>query len=118
METACRQQLRRQHAVAESSLTRMQTLIKTGDRKLNEIHVRFDELPNIYKFEMAQSELELSDDTHYSLDRQQFEDQYFEVTAKFNELLYPVVDLPPSRHSSPCSSLSEHNNSPQSMLAV
>ena len=39
------------------------------------------------KFETAQSELELSDDTDYSVDRQQFEDQYFEVKAKFNELL-------------------------------
>ena len=58
----------------------MQTLIETGDCKLNDIQVRFDELPNIYnKSENAQSELELSDDTDYSVDRQQFEDQYFEA---------------------------------------
>jgi len=54
----------------------MQTFIETVDRKLNDIQVRFDELPYIYnKFETAQSELELSEDTDYSVDRQQFEDQ-------------------------------------------
>jgi len=63
----------------------MQSFIETGDRTLNNIQVRFDELPKIYnKFETAQSELELSDDTDYSVDRQQFEDHYFEVKAKFN----------------------------------
>jgi len=32
-------------------------------------------MPNIYnKFETAQCELQLSDDTDYSLDRQQFQD--------------------------------------------
>jgi len=109
METTRFQQLRSQRAVARSTLTRMQTFITTGDRKLNEIQVRFDELPNIYnKFETSQSELDLSDDTDYSVDRQQFEDQYFEVKAKFNELLHPVVDLSPSRHSSPRRCLSEN----------
>ena len=71
-------------------------------------------MPNIYiniynKFETTQSELKLSDDTDYSVDRQQFEDQYFEVKAKFNELLHAVMD-PPSRRSSPRSSLSGHSN--------
>ena len=64
----------------------MQTFIETGDRKLNDIQFRFDELPNIYnKFETAQSKLELSDDTDHSVDRQQSKDQYFEVKANFNE---------------------------------
>jgi hypothetical protein len=94
----------------------MQTFIETGDCKLNDIQVRFVELPNIFnKFETAQSELELSDDTDHSVDRQQFEDQHFEVKAKFNELLHPVVDPPRSRHSAPCSSLSGHSStSPRS----
>jgi hypothetical protein len=87
MEAVRRTQLVRQRAVAKSALTRLQTFIETGDRKLNDIQVRFDELPNIFnKFETAQSELELSDDTDHSVDSQQFEDQYFEVKAKFNEL--------------------------------
>ena len=87
MEAKRRTQLIRQRAVAKASLTRMQTFIETGDRKLHEIQVRFDELPNIFnKFESAQSELELSDDTDHSIDRQQFEDQYFEAKAKFNEI--------------------------------
>ena len=42
-----RQQLIRQRAVSKSSLTRMETFIETGERKLNDIQVRFDELPNI-----------------------------------------------------------------------
>ena len=106
MDTTRRKQLIRQRAVPKSHITRMQTFIETGDRKLNVIQVRFDELPNIYKkFETAQSELELSDDTDYSVERQQFEDQYFEVKAMFHELLHPVMD-PPSRRSSPRSSLS------------
>ena len=110
MDTTRRTQLIRQRAVAKSALTRMQTFIETGDRKVNDIQVRFDELPNICnKFETAQSELELSDDTDYSVDRQQLEDQYFEVKAKFNEFLHPVMDAP-SRRSSPRSSLSGHSN--------
>ena len=111
MEATQRTQRIRQRAVAKVSLTRMQTFIKTGDRKLHEIQVRIDKLPNIFnKFESAQSELELSDDTDHSIDRQQFEDQYFAVKAKFNELLHPVVNPHTSRQSSPCSSLSEHSN--------
>jgi hypothetical protein len=66
MEADRRAQLVRQRAVAKSSLTRMQTFIETGDRKLNDIQVRFDELPNIFnKFESTRSELELSGDTSF-----------------------------------------------------
>ena len=69
MEHNRRQQLIRQRAVAKSSLTRMQTFIETGERKLNDIQVRFDELPNTFnKFETAQTELELSDDSDHSID--------------------------------------------------
>jgi len=69
MDSSRRQQLVRQRAVAKSCLTRMQTFIETGDRKLNDIQVRFEELPNIFnKFEAAQSELELSDDTDHSVE--------------------------------------------------
>jgi len=68
MDTTRRTQRIRQSAVAKSALTRTQTFIDTGDRKLNDIQVRFDELQNIYnKFETAQSELEFSDDTDYSI---------------------------------------------------
>jgi hypothetical protein len=70
----------------------LQTFIKTGDRKLNDIQVRFDELPNIFnKYEAAQDELELADHTS---DREVFESQYLEVKARFNEILHPVVELP------------------------
>jgi len=104
-----RQQLVRQRSVAKGSLTRMQTFIETGDRKLNDMQVRSEELSNIYnKFEIAQSELELCDDIYHSADRQQFEDQYFAVKAKFNELLHIAVGPPLSRHSSSHSSSSRH----------
>jgi len=66
MDTTRITQLIRQRAVAKSALTRMQIFIETRDRKLNDIQVRFDELPNVYnKFETEQSELDLSDDTDY-----------------------------------------------------
>ena len=75
MDATHRTRLIRQRAVTKSSLTRMQSFIETGERKLNDIQVSFEELPKIYnKFEMAQCELELSEDTDYSLDRQQLED--------------------------------------------
>jgi len=111
MDATHRTRLVKQRALAKASLTRMQSFIDTCKRKLNDIQFRFDELPNIYnKFETAQCELELSDDIDHSLDRQQFEDQYFEVKAKFNELLHPVVEPPRSRHSSPRSSFSGNSN--------
>jgi hypothetical protein len=67
MELTQRQQLIRQRAVGKPSLTRMQTLIETGDRKLNDIQIRFEELLNIFnKFDSAQSELEPSDYVDHS----------------------------------------------------
>jgi len=105
------QQLVRQRAVAKGSLTRMQTFIETGYRKLNDMQVRFEKLSNIYnKFETAQSELELFDDVDHSADRQQFEDQYFAVKEKFNELLHIALGPPLSRHSSSHSSSSRHTH--------
>jgi hypothetical protein len=116
MDAQRKTQLIRQRAVAKAALTRMQTFIETGDRKINDIQVRFEELPNIYnKFELAQSELELFDEVDHSTDRQQFENEYFDVKARFNELLHPVVEPPVSRSSSPRSSVSQHSNiSPRS----
>ena len=59
MDSTRRAQLVRQRAVAKSSITRMQTFINTGERKLNDIQVRYDDIPKIYnKFENAQSELQ------------------------------------------------------------
>jgi hypothetical protein len=93
----------------------MQTFTETGDRKLNYVQVRVEELPNIFnKFNSAQSELELSDDADHSDEREVFEGQYFKVKAKFSERLR-LVELPQSRHSSSqSSSLERRNNSPSS----
>jgi hypothetical protein len=112
MDSNRRQQLVKQRAVAKASLTRMQSFIETGDRKLNDVQVRYEELPNIYnKFEAAQSELELfDDDDDHSADRQQFEDHYFAVKAKFNELLHAAVEPPRSKHSSHSSFSSRHSH--------
>ena len=74
METERRAQLIKRRAVAKASLTRMQNFIETGDLKVNEIQVRSDELPSIFnKYDTAQDELELLDDTDHSGDRELFE---------------------------------------------
>ena len=97
-------------------LSRIQNFIELGDHKVNEIQVRSDDLQGIFnRYDTAQNELELSEDTDHSGDRELFEYQYYQDEAKFNEVLHSVVDPPLSRHSSPHSSLSGHsNNSPRS----
>jgi len=95
----------------ESFTDKNAEFLESGDLKVNEIKVRFDELPGIFnKYDTAQDELELHDDTGHSDDRQLLEKQYFEVKAKFNELLHPVVNQALSSRSSPRSSLSGHSN--------
>jgi len=42
------------------------------------------------KFETTQNQLETTDDGDYSLDRESFVQQYFQVKAKFIELLQPA----------------------------
>jgi len=37
-----------ERAVAKSALTRLQTFIESGDRKVNEIQVRFDDVQVIF----------------------------------------------------------------------
>jgi hypothetical protein len=98
MDSLRRRQLIKCRTIAKASLTRMQNFKEAGDRKINEIQVRFDELPGIFnKCDTAQDELELLDDTDHSGDRELFENQNYEVKAKFNELLNPVVNRPFSR---------------------
>jgi len=72
--------------------------------------VRCKKLPDIFnRYDIAQSELELSDDTDHTGDRELFENQYYQVEANFNELLHPVIN-PPSRRNSPRSSLLGRGN--------
>jgi len=69
-------------------LTRIQNFIEISDQKINEIQVRFNKLSDIFnRYDVAQCELELLDDTDHTADRELFENQYFQVEAKFNELL-------------------------------
>ena len=57
--------------------------------------MRFNKLSAIFnRYDTAQSELELSDDTNHSDDRELFETQYYQFEAKFSELLHPVVEQP------------------------
>jgi len=110
MDPTCCVQLIKQRSIARGMLSCIQNFIEVGDQKINEIQVRFNKLPDIFnRYDVAQSELELSDDTDHTGDRELFENQYYQVEAKFSELLHPVVD-PPSRHSSPRSSLSGNSN--------
>jgi len=109
MDPLRRTQLIKQRAVARGMLTRIQAFIDTGDQKIIDIQVRFNKLSDIFcRYDTAQSELELSDDVDHSDDREQFEIQYYQVEARFNELLHPVVDSPQSSHSSSQSSSSRH----------
>jgi hypothetical protein len=48
MDAAIRKKLIIQRGVAKASLTRMQNFIESGDRKLNDIQIRFEELPRIF----------------------------------------------------------------------
>jgi len=71
----------------------MQNFLESGGLKINEIKVRLDKLSRILnKFKVAQDELECLDNADYSLDREEFENQYCQIEAKFNELLHPVVE--------------------------
>jgi hypothetical protein len=47
MEAAICKKLIRQSAIAKASVTRMQNFIETGDCKLNDNQVRYEELPSI-----------------------------------------------------------------------
>jgi hypothetical protein len=90
MDTTIREQLIRKRGVAKGMLTRMQTFIESGITDVNQLQVRLTSLPTILnKFETVQDELETTDDDH-SEDRASFETQYFEVEAKFHELLYTI----------------------------
>ena len=103
MDSHQRSRLIRQRAVAKAALTRMQNYIDADERKLHELQVRYDDLANIFnKFEFAQNELELSDEDDHSEDREVFEHQYYQVRARFMELLQPIaVSHLPSLPESP-----------------
>jgi hypothetical protein len=62
-------QLIKQPAVLTGMFTRIQNFLEAGDHKINEIQVRSDKLPDIFNiYDIAQNELELSDDTDHSGD--------------------------------------------------
>jgi hypothetical protein len=113
MDSTHCQQLIKLRAVARGMLSRIQNFIETGYQKINDIHVRFNKLPDIFsRYDTAQSELELSDDVDHSGDQEQFENQYYQVEARFSE---PVVESTQSSHSSSQSSSSGRKNvSPRS----
>ena len=49
-------------------LTLIQSFLEAGEQKINDIQVRFNKLPDILnRYDTAQSELELSDDTDHKV---------------------------------------------------
>ena len=120
MDPARRLQLIKRRAVTKASLTRLQSFIELRDQKINDIQVRFNKLPDIFsKHESAQDELECLDEADHTAYREEFENQYYQVEAKFNQILHPVVQTPLSTHSSPRSSLSGNSkNIPKSHIST
>ena len=104
MDVKRRTQLIRQRSVAKSALKRMHAFIASGEPKVNEIQVIFD------RYDTAQNELQLSNDTDHFGDRELCENQYYEVKAKFSDLLHPMIDTQRSRNTSLRSSRSSHSN--------
>jgi hypothetical protein len=71
MDAIQRQRFIKQRAVARGMLTRIQNYIEAGDKKLNELQVMFNKLSDIFnRYDTAQIELELCDDTDHSGDRE------------------------------------------------
>jgi hypothetical protein len=59
-----------QRAVARRMLSRIQSFINAGEQNLSDIQVRFNKLLDIFnRYDIAQGELEFSDDPDHSCDR-------------------------------------------------
>jgi hypothetical protein len=117
MEEEQRRRLIKQRGVAKASLTCVQKYIDSGEHRIHELHVRYDDLPNIFcKFEAAQNELELQDDVDHFSEREAFQEQYYKVRAKLTELMYPgdiksPANSHPARSNSSSLTHSTHNSS-------
>jgi hypothetical protein len=62
-------QLNKQRSVPRGRLSHIRNIIEAGDHKINEIQVRFSKLSDIFnRYDIAQNELALSDDTDHSGD--------------------------------------------------
>jgi len=67
--------------------TRIQSFNESGESKIKDNQLRFNKLPVIFnRYDTVQSRLELSDDTDHTIDRENFENQYYQYEAKFNEI--------------------------------
>jgi DNA repair exonuclease SbcCD ATPase subunit len=92
MDPERRAMLVKRRAVIKGELTRTQTYIENHENKFHELKVRRDKLADIWsKYETVQQELECYDDADHSADREQFENQYYYVQAKFSELLQQLA---------------------------
>jgi hypothetical protein len=73
MDPERRAMLVKRRAIIKGELTRIQTYIENHKNKFHELKVRRDKLAHIWsKYETVQQELERSDDTDHSADREQF----------------------------------------------
>jgi hypothetical protein len=101
MDPEQRAMLVKRRAVIKGEPTRTQTYIENHENKFHELKVRRDKLADIWpKYETVQQELECYDDADHSADREQFENHYYYVQAKFSELLQQTVSPPRSRSNS------------------
>jgi len=67
-------------------LSRIHYFNESGDQRINDIQVSCNKLPDIFnRYDIAQSELELSDETDQISDRELFENQYYQVEANFRK---------------------------------
>jgi len=74
--------------------TQLIKLIEAGDQR-NEIQVTFNKLADIFnRYDIAQNEFEISDDTEQTAGRELFGNHYYQVESKFSELSYPLLVLP------------------------
>ena len=87
MNPTLHNELIKRRSIAKASLTRLQNFLETSDLMFNENKFRLDDLPSILnKYEFAHDELEGLEEADLSLDREEFENQYYQFEDKFNEI--------------------------------
>ena len=68
-------------------LSRSQNFKEAGAQEIDDIQERCNKLPDIFnRYDIAQTELELSDETDHTGERELFLKQYYQVEAKFSEI--------------------------------
>jgi len=115
MDRTRRMQLIKQRSLEGRMLSRIQNFIEAGDQKINDIQLRFNKLPVIFnRNNIAQSQLELLEDTDHTGVRELSENQYYQVEERYSKILHPLVDQPSIRSSLRSSGSRNSNHTPRS----